>query len=136
MVTLRKFDPADFLKTRREMGYYLEDALHDDDPHAFADALGDVARAVGMSEIAREAGVTREGLYKSLSADGNPSFWTVNRVLSSLGLKLEVRPAGMNNGADGNRTIKKQEQTKVTSGRHSESRRQSVGARRRQKVAA
>jgi len=64
-----------------------------DDPTFVAKAIGDVARARGMSQIARDAGITREGLYKALSEEGNPSFGTVLKVLSALGLRLHVELA-------------------------------------------
>jgi len=63
------------------------------DPAFVADALGVIARARGMTEVAREAGVSRESLYRALSADGNPEFATVLRVLQTLGLRLCVAPA-------------------------------------------
>jgi probable addiction module antidote protein len=64
-----------------------------DDPTFVAKAIGDVARARGMSQIARDAGITREGLYKALSEEGNPRFGTVLKVLSALGLRLHVELA-------------------------------------------
>lgn len=70
---------------------YLEAALELDDPAPFAAALGDVARAKGMTAIAREAGLGRESLYKALSAEGNPEFATVMKVLRSLGVRLHAR---------------------------------------------
>ncbi|MFM7513443.1 MAG: addiction module antidote protein [Cyanobium sp.] len=72
------------------MAAYLEAALQDGDPQVIAAALGDIARAKGMSQIAREAGVGRESLYKSLSAMGNPELATVLKVISVLGLQLHV----------------------------------------------
>jgi probable addiction module antidote protein len=71
---------------------YLEAALQDGDPQLVAAALGDIARAKGMSQIARDAGLGRESLYKSLSSSGNPELATVLKVISALGLQLHVSP--------------------------------------------
>ncbi len=87
----RTWDAAEHLKSEEDMAAYLEAALEEQDPALFAAALGDVARAKGMTQIAREAGLGRESLYKALSADGNPEFATVLKVLRSLGLKLHAR---------------------------------------------
>ena len=66
--------------------------LEEDDPALLAAALGDIARAKGMSDIARDMGLGRESLYKALSPDGNPEFGTVLKVMHSLGLKMHVTP--------------------------------------------
>jgi probable addiction module antidote protein len=87
------WDAAEHLKTDEDIAAYLEAALEENDATLFAAALGDVARAKGMSEIARATGLGRESLYKALSADGNPEFATVLKVLKSLGLKLYAAPA-------------------------------------------
>ena len=84
------WDPATHLNTIEDVAAYLEAALQDADPQVIAAALGDIARAKGMSQIAREAGVGRESLYKSLSATGNPELATVLKVISVLGLQLHV----------------------------------------------
>jgi probable addiction module antidote protein len=85
----------DHLKTPEECALYLDAVLAEagDDPAFIAKALGDVARARGMSLTARETGISREGLYKALSEDGNPSFATVLRVLTAMGLRLHVEPS-------------------------------------------
>lgn len=88
----RPWDAAEYLRSEEEMAAYLEAALDEGDPALFAAALGDVARAKGMTQIAREAGLGRESLYKALSAEGNPEFATVLKVLRSLGLKLHAAP--------------------------------------------
>jgi len=72
------------------MAAYLEAALEDGDPALIAAALGDIARAKGMSQIARETGLGRESLYKALSPDGNPEFSTVLKVVRALGLRLHA----------------------------------------------
>jgi probable addiction module antidote protein len=89
----RPFDPAEYLDDADAIAAYMSDALESDDPAFVADALGVVARARGMSEVAREAGVSRESLYRALSAEGNPEFATVLRVMRALGLRLSAVPA-------------------------------------------
>jgi probable addiction module antidote protein len=93
--TFTPYDSADYLKSDADIAAYLDAALEKsvDDPALFTHALGVVARARGMSRLATETGVTREGLYKALSDDGNPSFMTVLKVARALGLKLSVSPA-------------------------------------------
>jgi probable addiction module antidote protein len=88
---LSAWDAADHLKTEADMEAYLEAALEENDPALIAAALGDVARAKGMTEVAKKAGLGRESLYKSLSAQGNPELSTVLKVIHALGLKLQVR---------------------------------------------
>jgi probable addiction module antidote protein len=84
------WDAAEHLKSAKDIANYLEAAFEDGDPALVAAALGDVARAKGMTQIASAAGLGRESLYKALSADGNPEFGTVLKVLRALGLKLKV----------------------------------------------
>jgi probable addiction module antidote protein len=86
----KPWDAADHLKTEKDMVAYLEAALEEDDPALVAAALGDIARAKGMAEIAREAGLGRESLYKALSSRGNPEFSTILKVLKALGLRLRA----------------------------------------------
>ena len=88
------WDPADHLKTDEDMAAYLEAALEEGDPALVAAALGDIARAKGMTQVARDAGLGRESLYKSLSPAGNPEFATILKVVSALGLQLHAAPAG------------------------------------------
>jgi probable addiction module antidote protein len=78
------------LKTDEDIAHYLEAVFEDGDPALVAAALGDVARVKGMSQVARDAGLGRESLYKALSAEGNPEFATVLKVIHALGLKLKV----------------------------------------------
>lgn len=87
------FDPADYLETIEDIAAYLNSALEDGDAAAVADALGVIARAKGMSELARKTGLTRASLYRSLSESGNPEFVTVNKVIRALGLKIAIEPA-------------------------------------------
>ena len=84
------WDPATHLATADDVAAYLESALQDGDPQLVAAALGDIARAKGMSQVARDAGLCRESLYKSLSSSGNPELATVLKVISALGLELNV----------------------------------------------
>jgi probable addiction module antidote protein len=88
----KPFDPAEYLDDSESIAAYLSEALESEDPAFIADALGVVARARGMSEVAREAGVSRESLYRALSADGNPEFATILRVVRALGLQLSAIP--------------------------------------------
>jgi probable addiction module antidote protein len=89
----RTWDAAEHLRSRDEMAAYLEVALDDGDAALVAAALGDIARASGMTAIARETGLGRESLYKALSPEGNPEFATVLKVLRSMGLKLHASAA-------------------------------------------
>ncbi|MEO2039868.1 MAG: addiction module antidote protein [Martelella sp.] len=86
------FDAADYLDTPEDIAFYLEAVLEDGDPALIAAALGDVARSKGMSAVSRQAGVTREALYKALSENGDPKLSTLIGVLKALGLQLAVRP--------------------------------------------
>jgi probable addiction module antidote protein len=86
----KRWDAADHLERPSDIAAYLEAALEHGDPALVASALGDIARAKGMAEIAREAGLGRESLYKALSADGNPELGTFLRVIRALGLELRV----------------------------------------------
>lgn len=89
---LAPFDAADYLDTPEDIAFYLEAVLEDGDPALIAAALGDVARSKGMSAVSRQAGVTREALYKALSENGDPKLSTLIGVLKALGLQLAVRP--------------------------------------------
>ncbi len=87
-----RYDVAEHLRTREEMAAYLEACLEEANGDAgfIAKALGDIARAKGMSQVARDAGVSRESLYKALSGDRIPSFDTVLKVIQALGLRLHA----------------------------------------------
>jgi probable addiction module antidote protein len=93
-VKFGRFDAADYLKTEEDIATYLEAVMEDagDDAALVSRALGTVARARNMSELARETGITREGLYKALSGEGNPSFATIVKVAHALGLKVRFEP--------------------------------------------
>jgi len=87
------FDPAEYLDTPGRIAAYLEAAFEDGDPALVAAALGDIARAMGMTQLASRAGVTREALYKALSATGDPKLSTFLGVMKALGIKLTPRAA-------------------------------------------
>jgi probable addiction module antidote protein len=89
----RRWDVVEHLKTEADMAAYLEAVLEDGDPMLITAALGDIARAKGMTELARTTGLGRESLYKALSAEGNPEFATVLKVIHALGLKLHAKAA-------------------------------------------
>ena len=89
----RVWDPAEHLITNEDMTAYLDAALQEGDWALIAAALGDIARAQGMSQIARDAGLGRESLYKALSAEGNPDFASIMKVITALGLQLHASPA-------------------------------------------
>ena len=89
------YDVAEHLRTPDEMAAYLDAWLDDapEDAAGIAKALGDIARARGMSQVAKDAGLSRESLYRALSKDGNPSFATVLKVARALGVKLHAEAA-------------------------------------------
>ncbi len=89
------YDVAEQLRTPEEMAAYLDAWLEEapDDTAGIARALGDIARAKGMTQVAKDTGLSRESLYRALSADGNPSFATVLKVARALGLKLHAEVA-------------------------------------------
>ena len=85
-----RYDTADYLRSEKEIVAYLEACMEEagDDAAFIAHALGNIARARGMAQLAKETGLTREGLYKALNKDSNPSFGTILKVMKALGLKL------------------------------------------------
>ena len=87
----RPWDAAEHLETEKDMVAYIEAALESGDASLIAAALGDIARAKGMTAIAREAGLGRESLYKALSPEGNPEFATILKVIHALGLQLHAK---------------------------------------------
>lgn len=90
---LKKWDAAEHLETAEDIALFLEAAFEDNDPVHIADALGVVARSKGMTEIAKNAGVTREALYRALSPKGDPRLTTLIGVFKALGLRLSVAAA-------------------------------------------
>ena len=89
----RPWDAVDYLKTEEDIVAYLEAALDEGDPALIAAALGDIARAKGMTTVAADAGLGRESLYKALSPDGNPEFSTAFKVIRDLSLRLHASSA-------------------------------------------
>ncbi len=96
---LNKWDVLDHLKTEEDMTLYLEACFEEegDDPAFIAKALGDIAKARSMTQLAKDTGLGRESLYKALSGEGNPSFGTILKVIKALGLKLHVQAADKEN---------------------------------------
>ncbi|MDR1424174.1 MAG: putative addiction module antidote protein [Azoarcus sp.] len=92
-VKFSRYDTADYLKTEDDIAEYLDAVMEDGTPALIAAALGDVARARNLSQLARDVGMTRQGLDKALSGDGNPRLATVVKVVQALGLRLSMKPA-------------------------------------------
>ena len=84
------FDPAKYIKDKETVIAFLEEALAENDPDFLLRTVGHIARSRGMSELARELGLDRKGLYKALAPDGNPSFRTVFKLLDVLGLRVRL----------------------------------------------
>lgn len=89
------WDSAEYLKTEEDMQLYLDACIEEsgDDPSFIIHALGVIARAKNMNQLARDTGLTRGGLYKALSPEGNPTFSTISKVTKALGFKLSVQRA-------------------------------------------
>lgn len=90
---LKPWDASEHLDSEEMIFAYVNAAMEEGDPALFAAALGDIARARGMTEIARKAGMSRESLYRALSSDGNPELATVMKVMKALGLRMTVAAA-------------------------------------------
>ena len=90
---LADFDPAKFLKDNEDIAAYLTVVIEENDSSLLAAALGDIARAKGMTEIANVTGISREALYKALKPNAKPRFDTINRVCAALGVRLVAMPA-------------------------------------------
>jgi probable addiction module antidote protein len=93
VVKLKKFDPSDFLNDEKVIAEYLTAALEDPNPDVFLAAVGNVAKARGMSSIAKQSGLGRESLYKALAPGAKPRYDTMLKLLQSLGVKLSVSAA-------------------------------------------
>jgi probable addiction module antidote protein len=92
-IKTKPYDAAEYLETEEDMAAYLQAALEEGDAALVIHALGNIARARGMSQIARKTGLRRESLYKALSPEGNPEFATVLKVVQALGIELHAEPA-------------------------------------------
>jgi probable addiction module antidote protein len=91
-VTFAEYDTAEVIETKEDIIAFLEGAMVENDPEYLLKIIGDISRSKGMTQVARELGVTRKGLYKSLAPDGNPSFKTVFKLLDLLGLRVRLEP--------------------------------------------
>ena len=92
-IDTRPFDAANYLRDEEDVAEYLRQVLEDGDPAELGAALGDIARARGMSQLARDTGLSRESLYKSLSGERAPSSDTLFKVMKALGFKLTIAPS-------------------------------------------
>ncbi len=92
-IKTRPFDMANYLHGEAEVAEYLRQVLEEGDPSELAAALGDIARARGMTQLARDTGLSRESLYKSLSGERAPSSDTLFKVIRAMGFKLSLEPA-------------------------------------------
>jgi probable addiction module antidote protein len=90
---LPEFDAAEYLNSEEDVAAYLTAVLEENDPALLAAALGDIARARGMSQVAKDAGIAREALYKALRPGSEPRFETISRVCAALGVRLVALPA-------------------------------------------
>ena len=99
-IKLRRYDVVNYLEDELDVEAYLEAIGELDDPALMASALGDVARARNMSQLARDTGLTRAGLTKALGPDGNPSFATITKVAKALGLRVAFVPAKVPQAAE------------------------------------
>jgi probable addiction module antidote protein len=90
-VLFSKWNPSEIITTKERVIAFLEEALEENDPDFLLETIGHIARSKGMAQIARELNLNREGLYTSLSPQGNPSFITITRVLDNLGYQLFVK---------------------------------------------
>ncbi len=90
MMKTKPYDAAEYLESDEDMAAYLDAAMEDGDPRIIANALGTIARAKGMTQVAKDAGLGRESLYRALSGEGNPEFATIMKVVKALGLRLHA----------------------------------------------
>ncbi|MCG1040625.1 MULTISPECIES: addiction module antidote protein [Burkholderiaceae] len=89
---LPEFDAAEYLNSEEDVASYLTSVLEENDPALLAAALGDIARARGMAQVAKDAGIAREALYKALRPGSEPRFETISRVCAALGVRLVAQP--------------------------------------------
>ena len=92
-VKTTKWDPAEHLETPEDVAMYLSVVLEENDPALLSVALGDIARSKGMAALSKETGLTKQGLYKALSENGDPRLSTLMKVTKSLGFQLSIKPA-------------------------------------------
>lgn len=89
---LTEFDAAEHLRTEEDVAAYLTAVIEEDDPALLAAAIGDIARARGMTQVAKDSGIAREALYKALRPGSEPRFETISRVCAALGVRLVAQP--------------------------------------------
>lgn len=89
---LPEFDATEYLNSEEDIAAYLTTVIEENDPALLAAALGDIARARGMSQVAKDAGIAREALYKALRPGSEPRFETISRVCAALGVRLVAQP--------------------------------------------
>ncbi|WP_396268406.1 addiction module antidote protein [Ideonella sp.] len=92
---LPEFDAAEFLNSEEEIAAYLTTVLEENDPALLAAAIGDIARARGMTQVAKDSGIAREALYKALRPGSEPRFETIRRVCAALGVRLVAQPMNL-----------------------------------------
>ncbi|MFV0420604.1 addiction module antidote protein [Oleidesulfovibrio sp.] len=90
--SISKFDAADYLDSEEAMAAYLNAAMEEDDPDILLAAIADIAKAVGMSKLAKDAGLGRESLYKALKPGAQPRYETIHKVIGALGMTLQAKP--------------------------------------------
>jgi len=90
--TFSDYDPAEYIEDKDDVIAHLKVALEENDPDFLLRTIGDIARSKGMTQIAKELGIDRKGLYKSLAPDGNPSFRTVFKLFDLLGFQIKLEP--------------------------------------------
>ncbi|MCT8344354.1 MULTISPECIES: addiction module antidote protein [Photorhabdus] len=95
-IEISNYEIAEHLKTEEDIQLYLEEVMKEDNPALILSALGDIAKARNMSQLAKEVGISREGLYKALSGKGNPTFTTILKIVKALGLRFELQSANVN----------------------------------------
>lgn len=122
-IKLYPFDAADYLTTPEHVEAYLQVALEENDPDFFQEALGTVARSKGMQAIAKQAKKTRAGLYKALSAAGNPEFATVVRVVEALGYQFSIKAVAPKKRSAASRAVTTKKATKQNAVRAAKRRR-------------
>lgn len=91
LLEISRFDAADYLQSDKDIGEYLKEAISENDPRAFLQAVNTIARAKGMSKLSQETGIPRESLYHSLSEKGNPAFSTLWKVADALGYTVTLK---------------------------------------------
>ncbi|KMW73982.1 addiction module antitoxin [Photorhabdus luminescens subsp. luminescens] len=95
-IEISNYEITEHLKTEEDIQLYLEEVMKEDNPALILSALGDIAKTRNMSQLAKEVGISREGLYKALSGKGNPTFTTILKIVKALGLRFELQSTNVN----------------------------------------